>query len=359
VVLLAIPHKEAAMETNKWMYASLLGSALLVLLTASGCQDSPTSASSSAAASGINAGVAASMSRDDDDGHDARRFCPAGPAGPGVIAATVTITENTKLTCNVVCTNTTGPCIQFGAPRITLWLNGHTMTGPATPPVNCATVGVPVDGISTNGHDHVRIRGSGMVQQFRRHGIFVVQSERSAVEHVTSHWNCFSGILMALSHRNDITDNVSVRNAVASGGSPCGGNCIVNSNHNRIRRNNYHGNGSIAPGDPTATPNDFGVGLVGSSSNNVIEDNNIGGNINGILLFPATAGNLIRRNIIAGNPPVQVSATAGSPIGVDIRDASAAGANTFRDNHCITYEGAKDPPPCPNFRKSRRGGDID
>jgi nitrous oxidase accessory protein NosD len=273
----------------------------------------------------------------------------------------VFITENTKLACDVVCLNTTGPCIQFASDHITLWLNGFTMTGAASPPAGCAASPAfgpgnpgpfPFDGVSTAGHDYVKIRGPGMIQTFRRHGIFVFESEHAVVDHVTAHHNCFSGILLGLANDNDITDNVSVRNAVASGAAPCGGNCITNSNGNRIRRNHYYGNGSIATGAPTGTPNDFGVGLVGASSDNVIEDNNIGGNINGIIVFPLTARNLIRRNIIAGNPPVQVSVTAGSPIGVDIRDASPPGANTFADNHCITYEGATFPPPCPNFPRA-------
>jgi nitrous oxidase accessory protein NosD len=191
-----------------------------------------------------------------------------------------------------------------------------------------------------------------MVQAFRRHGIFVVLSDRATVEHATLHYNCFSGIFLGFAHNNDITDNISVRNGIASGPAPCGGNCVSSSNGNRIRWNQYHGNGSVAPGAPTATPNDFGVGLVGTSRNNIIEDNSIGGNINGILIVPAAVQNLIRRNVIAGNPPVQVSFAGGSPVGVDIRDASAAGANTFTENHCITYEGATTPPPCPSFPRS-------
>jgi hypothetical protein len=258
------------------------------------------------------------------------------------------------LGCDVTCGNITGPCIAFGANNITLWLNGHTMTGPAVPPANCApNAGIPWDGISTNGFDHVKVRGPGMVQQFRRHGIFVVQSERATIEHVTSHYNCFSGILLALSHRNDITDNVSVRNAIASGDAPCGGNCIVNSNHNRIRRNSYHGNGSSLPA------NDFGVGLVGTSTGNEIQDNNLGGNINGVFIVSTAVGNRIVRNIIAGNPPVQLSSGSGPPLGADIRDFSPPNANTFRENHCVTYLGATMPAPCPSFARSRRGRDID
>jgi hypothetical protein len=333
------------MKTRTWRCSTLLACALLIV-TALACRDSVT-ATRTAGDVRLNQGANAS-------GIDAafeRSVC-------GVIPATLTITENTKLSCDVVCTNATGPCIQFGKNNITLWLDGFTMTGAATPPSDCAASPAfgpgnpgpfPFDGISTAGFDHVKIRGPGMVQTFRRHGIFVFESEKSTVEQVTSHHNCYSGILLGLANNNDIEENVSVRNGSASGAAPCGGNCITNSNDNRVRRNRYHGNGSLAVGAPTNTPNDFGVGLVGSSSNNLIEDNSIGGNINGMILFPLTAGNVIRRNIIAGNPPIQVSVTAGTPVGVDIRDASAPGANAFQENICITYEGATMPRPCPNF----------
>ena len=281
----------------------------------------------------------------------------------GVVAATLVITENTRLTCDVQCLSTTGPCIQFGRDNITLFLNGFTMTGAASPPAGCAAspaAGVfpnpgpfPYDGIATAGFDHVRIRGPGMVQTFRRHGIFLFGTDDAIVENVTSHYNCYSGIFLARSHENRLSENVSVRNSSASGAAACGGNCISNSNGNHVRRNHFYGNGSVASGAPLGTPNDFGVGLTGTSSDNVIEENSIGGNINGVLLFPATAGNMIRRNVIAGNHPVQVAVSAGTPVGVDIRDASPPGANTFRENHCITYEGTTVPAPCPNFPRAR------
>ena len=340
-----IQHKGADMETGTWTWSRLLACALL-LFAETGCTDSRPSTPTSAATVRLN--------ESDDDGDDddgvIQRAC-------GVISATLVITQNTKLTCDVVCTNATGPCIEFGKDHITLWLNGFTMTGPATPPNGCATSPFfgpgnpgtfPFDGISTAGFDHVKIRGPGMVQTFRRHGIFVFESEKANVEHVTSHYNCFSGIFLGLANNNDVKENVSVRNGIASGAAPCGGNCVSNSNHNRIRRNHYYGNGSVAGG-----ANDFGVGLVGTSSNNIVEENNLGGNINGILLTQQTARNLIRRNVIAGNPPIQVSFTAGTSVGADIRDASAAGANTFRENWCITYEGATFPRPCPSFPRVR------
>lgn len=339
------------MRTASRSWSFLLTTALLTALTALACKDSDNPVSTSLATTG---------SVDDPVMSQAafrQELC-------GVIAATVVITENTRLTCDLVCVNADGPCIQFGRDNITLWLDGHKMSGSASPPAVCAQSPAlapgpagpfPYDGISTAGFDGVRIRGPGMVQTFRRHGIFMFQTDKAIVDNVTSHFNCYSGIFMGLSNENRISENVSVRNGSASGGAPCGGNCITNSNGNHIRRNHFHGNGSVALGPPTIppTPNDFGVGLVGTSRDNVIEQNSIGGNINGILLYPMTAGNVIRHNLIAGNPPVQVDVTAGKSVGADIRDASPAGANTFGENHCITYEGATSPAPCPNFPRAR------
>ena len=122
--------------------------------------------------------------------------------------------------------------------------------------------------------------------------------------------------------------------------SPCGGTCLTNSHNNRIRWNVYSGNGSVEPAN-----NDFGIGLVGSSSDNLIEENIIGGNTNGVLLQANARGNLIRRNTIVGNPPAQVSATFGAAVGADIMNLAPASANTFEDNVCFTYAG-EPPDPC-------------
>src|SRR5688500_8609721 len=97
---------EAAMKTAKWTCPLLLTSALLLLVTGS-CTDSLPPAPSGAATSRLIEGADATLSR------TAFRegIC-------GVIATTVVITENTKLTCDVVCVNATGPCIQFGDDHI-------------------------------------------------------------------------------------------------------------------------------------------------------------------------------------------------------------------------------------------------
>ena len=57
----------------------------------------------------------------------------------GTIFTTLTIYEDSELTGDVNCTVPptkpgANPCISFGADHIKLRLNGHTITGPVTPP---------------------------------------------------------------------------------------------------------------------------------------------------------------------------------------------------------------------------------
>jgi parallel beta-helix repeat protein len=181
-------------------------------------------------------------------------------------------------------------------------------------------------------------------------------STRVTVKQVISHHNCFSGILT-----NNMSDSIiegitSIRNAANSGAAPCGGNCLVNSNNNHVRRNQFSANGSVCP---TATctastvtagsNNDFGVGFIGTSSGNLIEANSITGNTNGVFIAAPAAGNVVRQNTIAGNPPSQISRDYG-PVGFDIKDESAANGarNIFDGNQCISYSGPG-PSPCPNL----------
>jgi len=282
----------------------------------------------------------------------------------GVIAATLTIYTDSELTGDVECQQTdNGPCIKFGAPGIKLELNGFKMTGPANNPPrsNCVTATqfptFQADGIQS-AFDGVRIEGPGVVQNMKRHGIALLGSpgdpvEEALVKTVVSHQNCFSGIFMGSVNNSLVEEVVSARNSANSEARPCGGVCITNSNDNIVRRSEFAGNGSIAPGGPPGPiPNDFGVGLVGSSSGNLIVENGIGGNINGLALFPLSptltpTNNLIQNNVIVGNPPMEVSADNPTinPVGADIRDFSAAGSNTFENNLCMTYTGSS-PNPC-------------
>ena len=286
----------------------------------------------------------------------------------GTISSTKLITEDSELVGNVTCTTTTTPCLQFGAPNVTLRLNGFTITGPGNPDdtTMCnATSGTPTaDGISNgtsvaSSQAGVRIIGPGMVQRFRRHGIFIVGapgvSTNATVRHVTSHHNCFSGLLTTGMTNSVMEGNVSVRNAANSGAAPCGGNCLISSNNNRVVENVFGGNGSpcataLCAAAPTiGSNNDFGLGLIGTSSSNLIERNTISGNSNGILIQAGASGNTMRQNIVAGNPPSQFSRTYG-PIGFDIKDEAATNVarNTFDRNWCVLYSGPA-PSPCPNL----------
>lgn len=268
----------------------------------------------------------------------------AAPAGAaeisGTITSTWTIYEDSRLVGDVTCLVENAPCISFGASDITLRLEGFSITGRAEPPTNCATPAsfVPEDGISAIGRSNVSIIGPGLVQKFRRHGIFLNGNPALntatglSVRRVTSNHNCFSGLQMTGVTNSEVVEVVSVRNAIASEQFPCGGNCISNSHGNVIVRNVFGGNGSVSGSNGN---NDFGAGLVGASSGNLIQ--------------AAAHSNVIRRNIIAGNPPVQVSRNYGAAIGYDVRDFAPTGANTFEDNLCLTYSGAESPAPCPNI----------
>ena len=275
----------------------------------------------------------------------------------GPIVVTKTILEDSQLVGDVTCAATATPCIDFGASHITLRLNGFSMTGPAEPdtpasPNSCPTVQpANADGIRIVNQIHAQAVGPGVVQRFRRHGIFIVGtagiSTEVTIRHITSNHNCFSGLLTNGVSDSVFEDLVSVRNASNSGGSPCGGNCLVNSHGNRIRRSQFSGNGSVGP-----PSNDFGVGLIGNSSGNIIEDNSIGGNVSGVLIQANAVDNVFRRNVIVGNPPSQLSRTFGALIGADVKDESVApgsgSRNVFERNWCLTYLGPG-PAPCPNL----------
>jgi parallel beta helix pectate lyase-like protein len=249
------------------------------------------------------------------------------------------------------------------------------MTGTSNEPprANCITgADFPTqqaDGIQST-FDEVVIEGPGVVQRMRRHGIALLGSgtdpvDKSVIKKLVSHENCFSGIFLGGANNTLVEEVVSAKNSANSEFRPCGGICITGSNFNRVRRSEFAGNGTVAPGGPPAPiPNDFGVGLVGSSTGNVIEENGMGGNINGLALFPIgpaiPTNNHIRENVIVGNPPIEISADnpAINPVGSDVRDfagttlpSGAPTNNRFEDNLCMTYTfgpsvTAVSPPPC-------------
>jgi hypothetical protein len=154
--------------------------------------------------------------------------CAASAQGTeisGTISTTLTIFDDSELVGDVTCMVVDAPCVKFGAPDITLALNGFTITGRANPPTNCTstTVFAPEDGIQVVGQHDVAVLGPGLVQKFRRFGIFLGASTKVQVMHVTSSDNCFSGIQVSGTTDSNIEENISVRNAGGSAGFSCGG----------------------------------------------------------------------------------------------------------------------------------------
>ena len=245
--------------------------------------------------------------------------------------------------------------------HIKLRLNGYTITGPVDPPTDCS---LPADstfgvGIYVNGNTDVKIEGPGVIQNFQRWGIFLLSSTRVAVKKVTVNRNCWSGMQTTSTSDSNFEGDVWVNNAAGSNGSACGGICFVNSNNNVIHKCRSYGNGSI---DYPNGNVDFGIGFEGSSSENQVEGNDIGGNVNGVLFFNTASDNVVRNNMIAGNPPAQITKTfvVDNQQGADIafRSNFTGANNTFEDNFCLTYIGP-DTPPCPNTRLKHKHEDQD
>ncbi len=281
----------------------------------------------------------------------------------GTITSTLTISDDSQLVgdvnCNVPLTtadaNGVASCIAFGASHITLRLNGHTLSGPVTPPTNCSlpsdsTFGV---GIYVNGQTDVKIEGPGVIQHFERWGILLLSSTEVTVRKVTANRNCWSGMQTIGTSDSNFEGDIWINNAAGSNGAACGGICLVNSNKNRMRKSTFYGNGSVDYANGNV---DFGVGFEGSSSENRVEGNDIGGNTNGILFFNASSDNVVRRNVIAGNPAAQVikTFTAANQHGADIafRSSFTGANNEIKDNFCLTYIQGAGPAnaPCPNIR---------
>jgi parallel beta-helix repeat protein len=98
-----------------------------------------------------------------------------------------------------------------------------------------------------------------------------------------------------------------------------------------------------------AQGSNFGIGLEGTgTNNNVVEENTVLGNSNGLYLAAPVLGNIIRGNLVTGNPSVQVSTDNPSGSGLDIKNLAPPGANAFVGNVCVTAVNA----PCPSVGPS-------
>jgi parallel beta-helix repeat protein len=279
----------------------------------------------------------------------------------GTITNTVTLLDDSQLVGDVTCAvpltvSGPNPCIAFGTDHIKLRLNGHTITGGITPPTGCSLqtdsdFGV---GILVAGRTDVEIQGPGIIQKFERWGILLRLSDHVIVRKITAVRNCWSGMQTGFVSESSFTENNWVNNAAGSNGAPCGGVCLSNSNKNVIRKSTFHGNGSV---DYMGGNVDFGIGFEGTSSENSVVENDIGGNANGVDFFDSSSDNVVRNNKIVGNPAAQVIKTFTAPNqqGADIafRPDFSGANNIVEDNFCLTYIAGSGPAtaPCPNLKK--------
>src|SRR2546422_3348676 len=111
---------------------------------------------------------------------------------------------------------------------------------------------------------------------------------------------------------SDFEEDVCVNNAAGSNGAACGGICLVNSNKNVMLRSTFYGNGSVDYANGNV---DFGIGFEGSSSENRVRENHIGGKNQGGLFFFNSDKKIRPGKTIYGKPPSQDLHTflAGSP----------------------------------------------
>jgi hypothetical protein len=73
------------------------------------------------------------------------------------------------------------------------------------------------------------------------------------------------------------------------------------------------------------------------------------GNTNGIFVGTGVKGNIFRRNLVVGNPAIQVSVDHSSTNAYDIQSLATPGANAFEGNTCVTALNAPCPSPGPSL----------
>jgi hypothetical protein len=140
----------------------------------------------------------------------------------GRLTTTLTIMEDSVLVGDVTCAMENSACIVFGAPNLTLDLDGFVITGLANPETGCqgTSTGAEV-GILVNGQNGAVIRGPGVIRYMRNFGISVANSNGGKISGVTVSTTCMSGIFLVGSSGYEVEGNVSVRNGNLV--NPCGG----------------------------------------------------------------------------------------------------------------------------------------
>ena len=142
----------------------------------------------------------------------------------GTISSTMSISEDSQLAGDVTCTVTGAPCLDIVAANVTLDLNGFSITGQGDPQTGCSgTSGSGTEqGIRILSQTAVTVRGPGIVQRFRNHGVVINASTGTTVTGITTSTNCNSGIFLTGGASLSVLEgNISIRNGNLN--APCGG----------------------------------------------------------------------------------------------------------------------------------------
>jgi hypothetical protein len=224
-----------------------------------------------------------------------------------------------------------GNGITINADGVTLDLMGFTLSGPGS---NTGSYGITSDGVTTRRNNTIRngvLRGWGIgvaTPNFIRstyEDLRVTDNvwglnigSGSDVRHVMSAYNTIG---LAIAQRDDawggsVSDSNFIRNSVYG--------IFVSANNIWVHGNVIDSNGSI------------GVAIATGGSWNEVTDNRIVGNggglspVGGVEIGTSATGNLIARNVIAGNVPNAVQDFGmASRIGTFVGDASITATNPW------------------------------
>ena len=83
--------------------------------------------------------------------------------------------------------------------------------------------------------------------------------------------------------------------------------------------------------------------MIGSGSGNVIEENMVSGNTQGIFIGAGARETVLRSNVVIGNPGIQTGNSHPDARTADIVNLAPAGQTKFERNVCVSGVNA----PCP------------
>ncbi len=210
----------------------------------------------------------------------------ATPARADQVSCGDVITEDTTLDSDLDCADLSGTssALTIGAHRVTLDLNGHTISTACE--ADCAGTAVIDD---RGGYDRIRILDGTIRPNGVAVGVALVDVDESALDGLTVAGfprpmnQPGVGILLSNSHRNELDSST------IAGGDPA--LLLSASDGNEISRSSVDGGIAIHQGD--------GIRLADGSDHNRIVDSLAGADGTGIVIWDS-AGNTVTRSRVGG-----------------------------------------------------------